>query len=327
VGLSAGYDAPLMDLRRLRYFVALGEDLHFTRAAQRLHIAQPALSQAVRQLEREMNVDLFLRTRRNVELTPAGTVLLTDARKILHDVDVAVERAQAAQQGRTGILRIGFSDAAAMRLLPNLLREFAPLYPTVEVLLQPMSNATVIASGLAAGDIDLGLTGILESTALDAGLSFLPVEREPLVLALAADNPVADAAVVDLAAMRDVDLVLPARTSSPPFYDAILELWRAIDVKVNVVAEAATLYAQLGFIASGMGVAIVPAGMGRWGVNGATFRPTVQPLPSIEFGIGWSEDYLNAIASSFLELGRSLVEPPLAESDADSVAASIGPDR
>ncbi len=309
-----GYAPVAMDLRRLRYFVALAEELHFTRAAQRLHIAQPALSQAVRQLERETGVDLFLRTRRHVELTPAGSVLFEDARKILSDVDAAVARARAAQQGRVGILRIGFSDGAAPWLLPTLLRAFARTYADVEVVLHPLTNATVVAEAVRSGNVDIGLTGILQASTLGARVSFMLMERQPLVVGMAADHPLSAEDVIDLRTLGPANVVLPVRAANPAFHDASVELWRDAGVAINVVAHASTMHTLLGFVAGGVGIAIVPTGTGRWNVEGAVLCPTVQELPFVSFGVVWSDEREDPIVQSLLDTAHELL-----------VTGSLGP--
>ena len=174
-----------MELRHLRYFVAVAEELHFHRAAARLHISQPPLSQQIRALERELGVALLERNRRRVELTAAGASFLHDAREILDSVDRAGERARRIARGELGSLSIGFVGSAMFSAaLPTILRDFRASYPDVELSLRELQTAEQLHA-IMAGRIDVGvIRGPLAASELEAGLDLVVIQRERLVVAL-----------------------------------------------------------------------------------------------------------------------------------------------
>ena len=290
-----------MDIRRLRYFVAVAEDRHFTNAAARLHLAQPALSQAIRRLEAELGTKLLERTRREVKLTFAGSVLLEDAKKLLRDVDVAEQRVKAAHEGAIGLLRIGFVDMALYGALPRLLQRFRASSPGVNVSLHSMGAAAML-SALEEGRLDIGLSR--PAPLRPSRVAFEIIEQDPLVLAIPLGDPLGDYEEVDLASIRSLDLIAPERERDAVIHDMVLDYFSELNVEVNVVTKVSSIQAMLAFVASGMGVAILPKRLETWATEHVIYRPFTPTLPPASLAIAWVPDRLDPVSLSFLSLAR-----------------------
>jgi DNA-binding transcriptional LysR family regulator len=291
-----------VDLRRLRYFVAVAEDRHFTNAAARLHLAQPALSQAIRRLEAELGTKLLHRTRREVKLTYAGSVLFEDAKKILKDVEVAEQRVKAAHEGAIGLLRIGFVDMALYGVLPRLLQRFNAETPGVTVSLHSMGTAALL-SALEEGTLDIGL---LRPARLHASRVALEVlEHDPLVLAIPVGDPLGEFEQVDMTSIRSLDLIVPERERDAVIHDMILDYFSESNVEVNVVTEVSSIQALLAFVGSGMGIAVVPKRLEAWATEHVVFRPFTPALPPASLAIAWVPERLDPVTLSFLSLART----------------------
>jgi DNA-binding transcriptional LysR family regulator len=291
-----------MDLRRLRYFVAVAEDLHFTKAAARLNVAQPALSQAIRRLEAELGVELLQRNRREVKLTFAGSVLLEDARKLLSDGELAASRARAAKDGVIGLLRLGYIDAAVYELMPRLLKRFRSKLPGVTISLFSTPNMEIVHA-LEAGELDVG---ILRPPAAGSSLSFEVLDEDELMLAIPASHPLSRCEVVDLSSIREIDVIMAQRPLAPDTYDLIAGLYRESGVEIEVVAHVSTMQAMVSLVGGEMGVAIVPRRVVRWGDDHVVFRPIVPSPPPLRLVVGWSPHHLHAVSASFVEIARGL---------------------
>jgi DNA-binding transcriptional LysR family regulator len=244
-----------MELRHMKYFVAVAEELHFRRAAERLHVAQPAVSEQIRKLEQELGVRLFDRDQRHVELTGAGTALLDEARRLLRQADVArqVARNAHAQGGRR--LRVGYVESALPTAVPRALRQLAALRPPV---------VTSLESGPA-----LGLLEAVRAGRLDAAIACLPAPASGLnvhvigaleaVIAVPVGDRRAQEAEIDLARLAPERLVLQPRVANPAFYDAVVAACRAAGCAPSLVEldDAHVDHALLA-VASGAGMAVLP---------------------------------------------------------------------
>jgi len=200
-----------MQLRRLRYFVAVAEESSFNRAAQRLHISQPPLSNQIKQLEEELGVRLFERTSRGVRMTEAGEALLEEARRVFVQVDQTVNLVRRVGYGEVGRLTLGFVPSASNEVLPPILHTFRHRYPDVELFLREMRPDRVVQR-LHDKQIDVGF---LYLPLDDVSLNIECVSREPLVLALAESHPLASKARVELQALAEEPFILPAATRCP----------------------------------------------------------------------------------------------------------------
>jgi DNA-binding transcriptional LysR family regulator len=291
-----------MELRRLRYFVAVAEELSFNRAAQRLHISQPPLSNQIKRLEEELGVRLFDRSSRGVQMTDAGELLLEEARRIFVQVDQTVRTVQHVGYGEVGHLTLGFVPSASNEVLPPILRTFRDRYPEVDLFLREMRPDRVVHQ-LHNKQIDVGFLYLpLE----DAALSIECVSREPLVLALAETHPLASEPQLDLRALADEPFVLPARYQRMPgLYGQVTETCRQAGFVPNAVQKDVWLMQTIvGLVAGGIGVALVPASLRNLHRKGVVYKSVYGLSPTVELGAIWRRDDRNAVLDSFLRVVR-----------------------
>jgi DNA-binding transcriptional LysR family regulator len=290
-----------MELRHLRYFVAVAEELHFHRAAERLHISQPPLSQQIRALEAELGVALFERNRRRVELTPAGTNFLADARAILEATERAADGARRVAAGEVGSLSIGFVGSATFSpLLPAILRDFRSRFPDVGLSLRELQTAEQLAA-LAAGRIDVGVVrGPLAATELDPGLELVVIQREQLVVALPEGHPLAGSPRLRAADLRGETFVILRRHESPGLFASLNKVMGAAGGVPEDVLEVAEMQTILALVASGFGVSLVPAAVGDSVRVGVAFRPLADPSPTTELALAWRSATSSPVRDAFL---------------------------
>jgi DNA-binding transcriptional LysR family regulator len=259
-----------MELRHLRYFRAVAEERHFGRAAARLHMAQPPLSQQIRRLEEELGVTLLRRSTRKVELTPAGEAYLVRVREILGAVDAAGEEAHRVDAGLEGRLVIGCVGSATYSLLPALARALREELPGVDFAFRGEMLVPDLAAALRSGAIDLAL---LRPPLDDAGLAVRLLRTERMIVALPDEHRLAARKRVRMADLVDEDLIVHAGHGRSVMYDAVLALCRAAGFDPRVRHEVAETSTLVTFVAAGLGVAIVPEPVSALGVVGATYRP------------------------------------------------------
>ena len=258
-----------MELRHLRYFVAVAEELHFGRAARRLNISQPPLSFQIQQREAMLGTQLFTRSHRRVELTLAGTVFLGGARRTLAEAEKSVATAQRAGRGEVDALRVGFTDSAALAGLPEIVRSFRAAYPKVHLdLIEGTSQAQVDAVEQDVLDVAL-VRGPVTSTGARAEI----VRREPFIVLLPSGHRLARRRTVDIRALEDQAFVLFPRALAPPFYDLIVGLCRGVGFEPRVDHECAEYQTMLSLVAAGVGLTIVPASVSNLRRVGVDFRP------------------------------------------------------
>lgn len=287
-----------MELRQLRYFVALAEELHFGRAAARLHLTQPPLSIAIKALERELGVLLFERTSRRILLTAIGQELLREARAVLRRVEAMTEQAARAAHGRIGTLSIGFISLADYNFLPGALKLFHEDFPDVQVSLYE-SYSDLIASNLESGTLDIGY--IFQPPEVSPALRYRMVAREPLIVALPADHPLARLKRVPLARLAKERFFLFPRHHGALAFDTIVGFCVQHGFSPRLEQEARQMQTTVSLVSSGRGVALLPECVRRLGREGVVYRPLVGPTPLIEQGAIWRADDDSAIAKAFLD--------------------------
>ncbi|VTU33149.1 LysR substrate-binding domain-containing protein [Variovorax sp. PBL-E5] len=254
-----------MEMRPLRYFAAVAETGHMTRAAENLGIQQPPLSQQIKALERELGVELFRRHPRGVALTEAGRQFQIEATRMLQNMEAMQQRMARVAQGQEGALSVGFtSSAAAHRFMPEALRAFRRTYPKVELQLRE-NNAAELTEALAAGRLHCGLLRV--PVARPEGLLFETLLREPVVVAMPSDHRYALARVgkrarpLSLAQLCAEGLILVRRPGAPGLYADLLALCHAKGLQPRVVAEVDRMMTNLNLVAAGVGLSVVPASM------------------------------------------------------------------
>jgi len=272
-----------VELRHLRYFVAVAEELHFGRAAQRLHIAQPPLSQQIRHLEGELGVSLFHRTNRRVALTDAGRAFLVEARLTLAQAERAMEVASRAARGEVGQLIIGYMASAELNVFPRLLPLFRKRHPGIELAFQ-LLGASEQLQMLRDGQIHAGL---LRLPASDQALVVKPIVREPLVVVLPERHPLARRRSLTLSALRDERFISFPRRFAPGYYDALMAICRRAGLEPNVVHDSSRLHTTLSLVATGRGVVLTGKCVERLGRPGIVCRPLRPRVPDIEMGLAY----------------------------------------
>lgn len=304
------------DLRQWRYFVAVADERHFGRAAERLSMTQPPLSQAIRALEDALGVALFARTKRSVELTAVGAALLPDVRRLIAAADALPPLAQSLARGEAGSLALAFVSTADYGLLPQLLREFGARYPHVRLQLAEATSDVQIEE-LVAGRIDAGLVIPPVPPRHAASLSYLPVLREPLVVAMPAEAAeaaeaadaadAADAAAdapVRIADIASLPLVIFPRRLAPGFYDIITGCYGAAGVTPRIGQEAIQMQTIVSLVSAGMGVALVPQSLRNLRRTGVVYRALADPAPVVETGLVWRTDDVSPVLAGFIDVVR-----------------------
>lgn len=276
-----------MDLRHLRYFVAVAEELHFGRAAERLSMAQPPLSQAIRRLENELGVDLFHRTTRRVDLTDAGRSYLVRARKILGEMDEAANEARRVAAGAVGHLMIGCVGSATYSLLPALSRGLCRELPGVDFSFRGEMLVPDQVAALRAGEVDLAL---LRPPIADPSLAVLPLRRERLVVAVPADHPLAALRRMGIADLADADLIVHSADRRSVMFDVVLGLLRDAGVQARIRHEVGETSTLITLVAGGLGVAVVPEPVAVLALEGVVFRPLVRPAVHVDLAIAHRTD-------------------------------------
>jgi DNA-binding transcriptional LysR family regulator len=296
-----------LELRQLRYFVTVAEELHFGRAALRLHMTQPPLSQAIAAFEDGLGAPLFVRNRRTVELTPAGHALLPEARRLLLEAAALPALVRRAALGETGRLALAFVTSADYSVLPPFLRRYGEHYPGVHLRLQEATSDVQIEE-LLAGRIDAGLLIPPLPDKAQAELDYMKVLEEPLVLCapdglLARAGAGADARV-RLQDLPHLPLIIFPREVSPGLHDAILSCFHAAGLAPAIGQEAIQMQTIVSLVSAGMGLALVPQSVCNLMRPGVEYRALADPTPLVETGIAWRRDNPSPVLQGFLELLR-----------------------
>jgi DNA-binding transcriptional LysR family regulator len=301
-----------MELRQLRYFVAVAEDQSFTRAGERLHVAQPALSVQVRRLEKELGVELLDRSRRTIRVTDAGAMLQREARRLLNELDQTVELVRRTGMGGVGRLAVGFVPSAANEVLPPLLRRYGAAHPGVELSLHEMAPDALVRS-LHQGRLDVAFLYLpFDDPTLDTAV----VARESFIAALPSDHPLAESEPVDVDALAGEPFILPARHGMPGLHAQVLGICTDAGFTPRAVQENVWLVQTIvGLVAAGVGVALLPASaraLARRGVVYRTLRGDTAHV--VELAAVWRRDDRSPILGGLLgEVVAAAPAPPAAQ--------------
>jgi LysR family transcriptional regulator, benzoate and cis,cis-muconate-responsive activator of ben and cat genes len=304
--MGEGYAPPgMLELRHLRYFIAVAEELNFSRAAERMHMAQPPLSAAIRQLERDLGVDLFVRTTREVKLTDAGSAFLGGARRTLADAELAAEDAKRAAAGELGQLRIAYSWSTRFETLPALGRAFRASHPDVELLAQEMWNARM-PPAFGSGSIDIALSLCPE---IAAELELAPIRKERLVALLPEGHPLTSEEAIPLAALADEEFILFPREIAPRLHDAFLAIYRRAGFEPRVRNESFHTGWDLGVLAEIPAVAMAPQTVAGGLPDGIVAVALTEPTDSLETCLVWRGDDRSPAVAAFVDVARRQSSP------------------
>jgi DNA-binding transcriptional LysR family regulator len=304
-----------LELRQLRYFVAVAEEKHFGRAAVRLHMTQPPLSQTIQALEQMLGTPLFARTKRSVALTPAGVALLPEAQRILQQAAALPDLARRAASGGSGLLSLSFISTADYSILPPLLQRFRAHYPQVRIDLRE-ATTDIQLDDLILGKIDAGLLLPPLPEKAKALLDYLPVLSEPLVAAVPSGSPALGGksggdkgGALSLKRLADLPLIIFPRRISPAFHDTILACFRDAGVTPHIGQEAIQMQTIVGLVSAGMGMALVPQSVSNLKRPGVEYRPLSDAAPPIETGLAWRRDNASPVLHALLALLRDPAAP------------------
>lgn len=286
-----------MDLKQLRYFDAVAETCHFGQAAERLHLAQPALSQAVRRLEAELGVLLLARTTRQVSLTPAGEFFHHETRRILGDLDASVAGVRSIAEGRRGLLRVGFTGTSAFTQLARLSRLVKAELPGVVLEVQADLLTPGQVERLLDGRLDLG---VLRGPVAEPGVRTRTLDREPLVLALPADHRLVPEPALEAADVSGDDFVAYADRRSA-VNEAVQSTCRRAGFSPIVAHRAPGTAALLALVAAGLGVAMVPRSVRSMQLAGVVFRDLADAA-TIDLSLAWRADDGSPIVANALDV-------------------------
>ena len=288
-----------MELRHLRYFIAVAEELNFRRAAERLRMAQPPLSQQIRQFEGELGTRLIERGR-PARLTAAGEAVLSEARKTLQQAERIREAAQQAARGERGRLRLGLCNSAPYGPLPALLRRFRAAAPEVELAIIERSSEEQ-RTMLLAGQLDLGALRLPLAQPLD-GLRYATVCREELIVALPSDHPLCRRRTVPLRALRGESFISFPPSASPSLFGQIEAACRGAGFAPRIAQEALQMQTIVSLVATGLGVALLPASLRELRRSGVEYRPLGGSTPQTEIVLAWPHDRASALVQRFVDL-------------------------
>jgi DNA-binding transcriptional LysR family regulator len=291
----------IMELRHLRYFMAVAEELNFSRAAERLHIAQPPLSQQIRDLEMEMGVTLFDRTKRRVELTAAGRVFVEKIQQVFGQIEQAVEAAQRASRGEIGCLSLGFNSSATYSVLPTLLNAFRERCPEVILDLHELTTQQQLIH--------------LQQQQIDACILYLPIDLEELevisvlqegmAIAIPSSHPLATFTQVSIRAFSQELFVLPPARLGSGLYNQIMQFFQQTGFSPIAVQEATQLQTSISLVAGGVGVALIPASLRNLQRAGVVYQSLIEPTPEIEIAVVWQKGDRSPVLQKFVESVKS----------------------
>jgi DNA-binding transcriptional LysR family regulator len=298
-----------MELRQLQYFVAVAEERHFGRAAQRLRMSQPPLSIQIKGLEAELGVRLLNRSTRRVTLTDAGSTFLERARKILGAVEEARDAVRGTEQGIRGRLDVGFISSATLTLLPPSIRLFRERFGGVELVLKELTSAQQV-DALYEDEIKVGLVRLPMRA---PGIQFEPVLEERLVVALPSGHALEKHDRVSLEAIADLPLIFFTRQLIPGFHAQIVELFQRVGAFPNVAQHAVHLQTIVGLVASGVGIAILPSSAERVSREGVVYLALDVPDATSWMGLAWVEGDESRLVKNFVRTVREVAEDKVSD--------------
>jgi DNA-binding transcriptional LysR family regulator len=299
-----------MDLRHMRYFLTVANELHFTRASKALHIAQPALSKQIRDLEDELGVTLLNRSGRRITLSDAGQVFYEKASKILQATEAAIVETQRAQRGETGKIAIGFFEQTAYTLLPPILRKYRHRFPEVDIQLRWHSVAEQ-RDVLVRGEIDVAFIRLIRNgdqfiESFD-DLTKCKLYSEKFVLAIPANHRFEHQEVVAITDCANESFISYAEGFAPDFHATILRLCAIQGFTPKTSLEVGQTYTLLGLVSAGVGIAFVPASAQKMKLEGLIFKRLEDQLPDIEIYLAWAESKPSALVSALVDTARETI--------------------
>lgn len=292
-----------IELRHLRYFAILARELHFGRAATRLGIAQPPLSQQIQRLETLLGTKLLERTSRKVQLTDAGRAFLVEAERVMAGVDTAVEAARRSGRGESGELKVAFAATVMFLALPAIIREFRSRFPRVHLDLREMPTGPQLTA-LRDGEIDIGF---VREPRPDPDLEIVTVMREPLRIAVNRSHPLAARPTLAVRDLAEEPFVLFPADLAPGLHAQVMSLCRSAGFSPRVVEESRELYTSVSLVEAGVGVSILPASVEKLGWRGVRYRPIPSAGAETTIAAAWRKDRQRPVMEAFMGVVRQMV--------------------
>ncbi len=300
-----------MNIKQLRYFLAVAEELNFTRAAAKVNIAQPPLSQQIMALEAELGTPLFTREKRKVELTDAGKILVEHAHRVLNAASAAIAAVRATERGATAKVSIGAVYSSIYAFMPETLRMFRQIEPRTEVAIQEMTIAQQIA-GLKEGKIEVG---VLRGNLYDREIVTEQLFREKLVLAMPENYDLPEDSPINVASLSKMPLIAVARGPQRGYADRVMNIFVQEDIQPNIVNEVNDMHTSICMVAAGMGLAVVPSMMQLLQPRGVRFVEIDSVAAHITFSLAWRADNVSSSMAAFLDAAREHAKTLLREQD------------
>ena len=287
-----------MELRHLRYFITVAEELNFSKAALKLYTAQPSLSQQIKDLEEDVGVKLLHRTKRKVELTEEGAVFLEQARLTLAQADKAIAMARQVSQAKQQMLRIGFVPVAEMKIFPYILPNLRVQNPDLKIELLSLNNNEQMRL-LKKGELDLTFTRHnFHSDEIESQF----VIREPLIFILPKDHPLAKYDQIPVKLLNGIDFIIPSTEQSQTLHHTILDFAKANGIEFNMVQKADNILFNINSIGMGLGCTILPGYIAPLTMNNTVIRPLDVELPFLDLYVSYRKDSNSVAVKKFLEL-------------------------
>lgn len=290
-----------MELRHLRYFIAVAEELNFRRAAERLHISQPPLSLQIKALEEELGGELFERNKQHVFLTPAGLVFLRHAQLVLDDVTKAKQAVKLALNGEAGELRIGFTPSSEfLPFLPATIQSFRARYPAITLALKEMTSSAQLTA-IAERELDLGVVRKPAGRLL-ASVRLSKVSTDHALLALHERDPLAKKKLIQVSELKDMPLICLSRGAGAGLNEFVTDACCAAGFSPNIVQEVQEISTMLALAAAGLGAAIIPAPLRRMQIDGLIYRPLSGKGTRIDLFVATHSKEKNRLVADFKEM-------------------------
>jgi DNA-binding transcriptional LysR family regulator len=294
-----------MELRQLRYFLAVAQELHFGRAAERAHIAQSPLSRQIKQLEDGLGVTLFRRTKHRVELTDAGCALIPEAQAILAATEQARRSVLRAEEGMFGRLTVGYTNSAIYTALPKIIVEYRRQYPRVELILRDNILTPNQIEDLQDKRMDLGF---LRPPVRGADISLLTIARERLIVALPDEHPLASHGRIEVNDLATESFICFSRTLDSALQTLIVRICQDAGFQPRIIQEVGDIPTMIALVASGMGISLVPSSARGIRMKGVVFRNIAGGGPPLEIALAWNRSVESPIRDGFINVSRSVLQ-------------------
>jgi DNA-binding transcriptional LysR family regulator len=297
-----------MELRHLRYFIAVADELSFSRAAKRLQIAQPPLSQQIQALEAQLKVQLFNRDKRPIQLTKAGQAFLEEARPTLANLEQAIRKTQRIYQGELNYLTVGFTSSMANDVLPNILRTFWQRYPEIDLILREASSGSQIQE---LRDRQTDIIFVYQTPALTEAkdLEVTLLSEETLVAVLPQHHPLTAKSTISLIDLEHEEFVMPLRPVVSGLSEQIYALCDQAGFVPKVAQEAIFMMTILGLVAGEMGISILPSSAQNLRREGVTYRPIQEEAIANPLMIAWQQENSSPILKKFINIAKECIKP------------------